>query len=483
MKKALIVIILATIVGIGLRYIFPKEAVVAKQKTVHIDEFLAQTLNEVEKDTPSKKDTIAIKKVAPKHTIETIKKEEKNPVQSSVSTHFLANFFEKLSKLERTKKGQLRIAYFGDSMLDADMIVMQFRHYLQKRFGGQGVGFVPITSASASGRYSIKHSFSYNWKKQSFLKRCDTIFPFGINGETFFVGDSLSQEKATVTYRKGSAYRELGLVRPNLWYGKRKENTSEDSEILPPSAILRTEEGEEIQLDISKNRLLNSVALPSWKKSLEIEVSDQATVPFYGVTFNSANGIIVDNLAVRGNSGLTLTRLRMHLMRQFQRQFGYDLVILSYGTNVFTPDYEKSYGWYGKRMRRVVAHLQNCFRGADFIVVSMADRAVKEDDEMHTPESLADFIQVEKGIADSTKSAFYNLYAAMGGTGSMQEWVESEPPLANKDYTHFNSKGAEKVGRMFYNWLMSNYEQYLKEKKKTEVQIKDTLDSSKNKEI
>lgn len=47
----------------------------------------------------------------------------------------------------------------------------------------------------------------------------------------------------------------------------------------------------------------------------------------------------------------------------------------------------------------------------------------------------------------------------MGGEGSMVQWVE-EDQLANKDYTHFNSKGSKKVGNLLYQELEKGYKRY-----------------------
>lgn len=460
MKKALALLILAAIIGIGFRYAFPKELLFPPKEKYHIDEMLAETLEKDVKNQPIdsiKPTTIA--KDTVKHTTQKKVPEKAQKEVTTLAEKPLERFFEKLRTLEQKKKGQIRIAYFGDSMIDADMLVMQFRHYLQKRFGGYGVGFVPITSVSASGRYSIKHSFSDNWQKQSFLKKNDTIFPFGIIGETYFTGDTTHSTKASVTYKKGSAYRELPLLNPQLLYGKRRKYDS-----LQMQPIVATIETEDIQdsVMLSGSNLLNIIKLPSSKKLLKISIEDCGSLPLYGTSFASQTGIIVDNLSVRGNSGLPLTRLRTELMRQFDKFFEYDLIIMSYGTNVFSPDYSKGYGWYGKRMRRVVAHLKGCFKNADIIIVSMADRAIKKDTELETPSGLADFIQVQRRIAESTNTAFFNLYNAMGGAGSMIEWAEADPALANKDYTHFNSKGAEKAGKLFYKWLMNAYENHLK---------------------
>jgi hypothetical protein len=60
------------------------------------------------------------------------------------------------------------------------------------------------------------------------------------------------------------------------------------------------------------------------------------------------------------------------------------------------------------------------------------------------------------------------MYKAMGGYDSMKRWVEEKPKKAAKDYTHLNSEGAKEIARLFYEWLMNEYNIYL-EKKLDEV--------------
>lgn len=459
MKKALGLLVVAAIVGIGLRHILPKDVFAIPKSKKHIDEMLAETLKEVKQQTEKKAESPTVvteKTVQITDTLAAFSEQGGTTAEENV---YLNLFFKKLKKAERRKKGQVRIAYFGDSMLDADMLVMQFRHAMQQRFGGLGVGFVPICSPSASGRNSIKHSFAPQWQKQSFIKKRNIGFLYGLNGETFYVGDTANYTTAWVSYRRGTAYKNTPLIHPTLFYGQAK---SIDSIALQPTVLTVTtkQEGEQ-NLSLSANRMLNAISLPNHQKSLKLTLQDQGVLPLYGLSFASKQGVIVDNLATRGNSGLPLTRLSPALMHQFHKYFKYDLVVLSFGTNVFSPTY-KGFGWYGRRMQKVVRHIQNCFPKTEVLIVSMADRAMKIDDEMQTPKELPGFIREQKRIADSTQSGFFNLYDAMGGAGSMVQWVEAEPSLANKDYTHFNSRGAEKAAKLLYKWLMNRYENYLK---------------------
>ena len=50
----------------------------------------------------------------------------------------------------------------------------------------------------------------------------------------------------------------------------------------------------------------------------------------------------------------------------------------------------------------------------------------------------------------------------MGGDGSMVSWTEEEPARANKDYTHFNFRGAKEIAKMIFHQIDEGYEKYKK---------------------
>ncbi len=131
----------------------------------------------------------------------------------------LVNFYEKLLQLETKKQGNVRIAYFGDSMTDGDMIVKEFRSSLQARFGGEGVGFVNITSESAQSRSTVSHQFSSNWKTLSFLNVKNPKKPFGISGQVFFVKKD-TVDPVWVKYKASNFANIKALNNPTLFYGK-----------------------------------------------------------------------------------------------------------------------------------------------------------------------------------------------------------------------------------------------------------------------
>jgi lysophospholipase L1-like esterase len=375
---------------------------------------------------------------------------------------YLVTFFEKLYQLETKKQGNVRIAYFGDSMTDGDLIVKDFRTYLQERFGGQGVGFVNITSESASSRSSLTHEFSGNWKTQSYLKVKNPSRAFGVNGHVFFANDT--SNVAWVKYKATKTKFATELHRPTLFYGSSSNK----------SGKVFCNASDTIGKKLVPNNILNTLTLSDGNlKSLKVNFSKADSIPFYGVNFDDGKGIHVDNFSNRGNSGLPLGTFDKSIMKAFHAKLDYDLIVLQYGANVLNYG-TKDYTWYEKRMTKVVQHLKECFPGVSILIISTADKSSKYDLEMKTDSAVIPLNKAQKRYAIKSESSFVNLYSLMGGDGSMVQWVEAVPAKANKDYTHFNHRGAKEVANIIYSQINQGYETYknLRKKRKPPVPVK-----------
>lgn len=356
----------------------------------------------------------------------------------------LLGFFQKLYQLETSKQGKVRIAYFSDSMTDGDLIVQDIRKLYQDSYGGKGVGFVGITSLSASSRASITHQYSDNWIIQSFLNTNRPKRAFGIDGQVEFVPQSQS------SWLK-FADNDAANTHATLLYGSSSNSKAAVSVSIDKDTT--------IAYQLSTNNIVNALETPAFSKSLKFSFSKADSIPFYGVNFDNGRGVHVDNFSMRGNSGLPLSTLSTDLMNALDKVLGYDLIVLHYGTNVLGYA-TRDYSWYNNKMANVVNHLKTCFPNASILIVSTADRAVKYDMAMQTDKAVEPLIAAQKKYAEATRSGFINLYMLMGGSGSMAKWVNENPSLANKDYTHFNRRGAEKVGKLIYDEINRGYTQY-----------------------
>ncbi len=371
---------------------------------------------------------------------------------------YLIPFYENLFQLETSKTGNVRIAYFGDSMTDGDLIVQDLRNEFQNRFGGEGVGFVSITSESAASRGSITHQYSENWKTQSYLNVRTPIRSFGVNGHVFFAKDSV--DKTWIRF-KASNYKNISqLNNPTLFYGSSdNQNGQIDYKIG----------NDTLHKKLSASNLLNTITLAPYNlKNLKVDFQNARRVPIYGFNFDDGKGVHVDNFSQRGNSGIPISKFDVNLMQAFQRKLNYDMIVLHYGTNVLgygTLDFS----WYDKSMTRTVNRLKLCFPGVPILIISTADKSTKYDLQMKTDSAVVPLSTSQKSYALKTQSGFVNLYTLMGGDGSMTKWVEQDPSLANKDYTHFNPRGAKKIAEMLYGEINKGYEQYkiLRKNRKT----------------
>ena len=69
----------------------------------------------------------------------------------------LRRFFAALNNINNLGR-PVRIAFVGDSFIEGDILVADFRAKMQEYFGGKGIGFIPITSNVAQFRPTIKQS-------------------------------------------------------------------------------------------------------------------------------------------------------------------------------------------------------------------------------------------------------------------------------------------------------------------------------------
>ncbi|HSD08722.1 SGNH/GDSL hydrolase family protein [Flavobacterium sp.] len=363
-------------------------------------------------------------------------------------SQYLIPFYEKLYQLEKNPQAKVRIAYYGDSMTDGDLIVQDVRKNYQERFGGNGVGFVSITSESAASRGSVKSVYSKNWKMQSYLNVKRPASPFGVNGHVFFANDNTNA--TWVQYEAGTNKYSTTLDNPVLFYGKSSKKGKVNFIIGKDT----------VQKNLNPHNLVNTLKVSSGSlKSFKANFVQADSIPIYGFNFDNGSGVHVDNFSQRGNSGLPISIFDTNVMQAFNNSLQYDLVILHYGTNVLNYG-NRNYSWYEKGMTKVVKKIKESFPGVSVLIISTADKSTKYDLEMKSDSAVVPLMKSQKKYALKTESGFVNLYTLMGGDGSMIKWVDEVPAKANKDYTHFNQRGAKVIGKLIYDQLNQGYEEY-----------------------
>jgi len=359
------------------------------------------------------------------------------------NTDQLKYFFNAL-KESKTKK--IRIAHYGDSIIQGDVLSENIRERMQKLFGGNGAGFISINTEDYGMRKTSTLSFSDDWKEASLFKRNPEKMPLGLNGAVCVPNVNSWAKFETSRYSK--TLKSFSTVR--LFYSNAAA-TSQIKYTFNNGAVKTANLKSGLKLN---ELLLNQPNATSFKFEF---ISGQK--PFmYGVSLENGNGVYVDNFPLKGNSGVTLLDIPANVLKEFNALMNYKLLIINFGPNVISAEHV-TYTWYEEKMEKVIRYFQEAFPQTSILIVSIGDKGIKKGTKFITDPGVKNLLEAQKNLARKTNVAFWNLYEAMGAENSILDWVDAKPALAYKDYTHFTPEGGEVVGDLLTDALMNLYNQ------------------------
>lgn len=355
-------------------------------------------------------------------------------------------FYEALNRMD-TLDRPVRIAFFGDSFIEADILTADLREMLQQKYGGCGVGLVNITSATNGFRPTVKHSYR-GWRTHAVT---DSLYfnrsKQGINGHYF-----IPSAGAYVELTGQNKYASL-------------LDTCEQSTIYfynrgTLSITARVNKSEETEKSFVSSTSLQQMTVQGRIGNIRWRVNRADSALFFATAMDGLRGISVDNLSLRGSSGLSLRYIPEKALKEFNEHRPYDLIVLQYGLNIATPR-GSNYDRYYKGMLQTIEHLKECFPQAGILLLSVGDRNYKSNTgEMRTMVGVKNLIRYQQNLAAESGIAFWNMYEAMGGDGSMAKLVNAKPAMANYDYTHINFKGGDYLAELLYETLLYGKEQF-----------------------
>lgn len=330
--------------------------------------------------------------------------------------------------LREGRSRSVRIAFVGDSFIEGDILVAPFRQALQQRYGGKGVGYVPLTSPVARFRQSIQQRFEGAWRQTLASKS---------NSRTLF---TLSETFATATASASTSYKLTNADRVTLHYV---------SDTIPVAITYGINGGERqhVELPASHGALAEYTFPHSAVKQFELATGGGDGTRFYGVCFDGMTGISVDNYSLRGSSGTKLTAVSSALTAQLSRFRPYDLIILSYGLNVLSPkDNNDSYEWYYDAMAKSIEHIQQLYPHATILLMSLSDRATLHEGEIHPLNGVTRVLRIQHRLAQRYGLLFWNTHEAMASLGGIKGFVDKG--WAAKDYTHISMAGGTQLAKL-----------------------------------
>ncbi len=355
-------------------------------------------------------------------------------------------FFESIENLS-SQGGSYHIAYFGDSQIEGDLLTQGLRDRIQKKWGGNGIGWMPITSIVSGFRVTINHGFNEFWEVVDFKSyNRKQPYPVGPTGQVFG-----GVQGAYCNYTSRSyPFQKVQLIAHPKSTGQLNFNFDQKTTALNwPDPVHPSYVHDLWNVPFNKMKLN------------VIEGNPQ----LYGVNFEKGDGVYVDNFGFRGNTGNSLTSLNPEMLQSIGKDIKTSLVVFHYGLNVIGHGVE-DYHNYEITMSRSIEHLKICYPHAAILVIGMTDKAYKENGKWDTDPTVFHLLKTQQKVAKEHGVAYFSLFDAMGGPGSIRSWVQdSVPRLANSDYTHMTHNGCDYLSQYIYQYLIDSYDYYKENKK------------------
>lgn len=352
-------------------------------------------------------------------------------------------FYEALGNV-KTLQRPVRIAYFGDSFIECDILTSDLRALLQERFGGCGVGWLDIHPPYAKNRITVRQS-SGGWNDFCVLDKGKYKAENLCIGQRYFTP-------------AGTGWTEINGVEKARW-----DTTEVHTLYLRTNAAssigLQLNGGAAMALHAKGTGRVEAVSHTGRAGSVRWQVPSGGNTICWGVAEEGRGGVSVDNFSLRGSSGVTLREIPEQTLADLNAVREYDLIVLQFGLNVANKK-QSDYSHYTKQMHEVVDKMKKCFPHAGILIVGVGDRAARlADGKLHTMAGVKALSRYQQALAADCGVAFWNLYDAMGGEGAIVKMAEAKPAEAGKDYTHINMQGGKHLAGILFKTLMFGFEQ------------------------
>lgn len=353
-----------------------------------------------------------------------------------------------------------RIIHYGDSQLEGDRISAYLRNRLQTLYGGSGPGFIPIkqeyhqVSAVVTPSENWLRYASFDPSKPRFANKnygaylsvsrftpvYDAVADTVETPELVPVKATINISPSSKQYAKLKTYTSIGLH-----YGNATAPVS--IKVYSDGALLK----EEMLVSDGKYHCYR-INLPTTPASLQIEMEATESPDFYGLTLDGGEGILLDNVAMRGSSGTVFANLNSESFAGMYQQLQPKILIFQFGGNTvpYLKDSleVKNYTGYLKSQLNWVRRKAP---DASVIFVGPSDMATTINGEIKSY-SLLPYLDAQlKENCLSNNIAYWSMFKAMGGENSMPYWVDQK--LAGSDYTHFTGPGTKIISELFFTAL------------------------------
>lgn len=340
--------------------------------------------------------------------------------------------------LARSYQGEwvTRILHFGDSHIAADILTGSLRRQLQACFGDAGPGFVlPGRPWVGYSRAGVTSRMSAGWLTDGL-----TQSSVASDGRLGLAGVSFSTSAADewITMTAAASYFDVYVLKQPGGGSIRVMLDGIDQERYVSLSSKTNETG-----------CIEVAADGPGVHTIEIRTTSPGRTRIFGVAIerNSA-GVIYDSLGINGARASRLFSWDWKVFAANLARRDADLIVLAYGSNEVS-DADLDLEEYRASFTSLLNRFHKAAPRASILVIAPPDRAVRTGNRWRTIGRMRALVEVQRRAAFDAGAAFYDLYSAMGGSGSIERWATLAEPLAQPDRVHLTGTGY----RLVADWL------------------------------
>ncbi len=359
--------------------------------------------------------------------------------------HALSTFFAALDRLEQppAPTEPVRVAVFGNSLISADGVIGFLRRRLVDRFGDGGRGLVLADRMGPWGP-RVRTGFAQGkWELSTVGMLEQPKLPHGVTGAQH----QARTKGARIRYALSEETRgELLWFSPEERKGLRVELDGKPFASfypLRPMTALRAE-----------------LELPATAKTLEI-VADEVGPVVQGVVLERrTGGVVVDTLGVPSVDATLFMRTDEAIFVDQLKSRSPALLAVMLGGNEV-----KRLAWNRRTLPEEETDLRGLLRRArgaapqaSCLVISPIDsvRGPSHNKPFEERKELAEYLAMQKRITREAGCAYFDLFGAMGGSGSLKRFHAKG--FVHADLVHPRGEGLNLLGELLASALLRAYD-------------------------
>ncbi len=367
-----------------------------------------------------------------------ISERNSRPVDVLEGAGALVPFFEQLS--HPPENMSLHILQYGDSHTASDDWANQMRQDFQAKFGAGGPGYtLPGHPFLGYRRFDSKGANSRGWYTGGIVTRKDD----GVDG---LGGISLTSQSAgeTVTLSVECEQLELHYLR---------QPGGGQLEFSVDGAPTQT-----IDTDGEDGPGVYSYAASPGPHQYTLRTLSSAPVRLFGWVAQNHAGVTYETLGINGAQANLILEWNPAVLAPELTGRDPALIVLAYGTNEALNRSWTAEG-YRAALTEIIQRLRAAVPVASILLIGPPDCEYRTRGRRLPFPHLDQVIEVQRDVAQANGCAFWDWRAAMGGPGSVRQWVQAG--LGQGDYTHLTGAGYRTAGDMLFEELMQQYNRFL----------------------